>query len=271
MPLNQDEGVVLRVRSYREDDLLVTIFFRKQGKVSGVARAGKKSRRRFGGLLMPLHQLSVQYQEYAHSSLVGLREASMVQSFLGAHRSLERLMQGTYLIDLVLHFTEERQPNESLYQHLLHSLERLSGGDDVELVVRKFEWLCLTAVGYRPLLSNCVICRRSRPENLGALFYPSHGGIICRECPSADEGIFLSPDAIQFLLNESGAANQKVKDELRKFLPVFITYQLGRSLPSSELVAHLSAFAEESGLSHEKNPGAGDAPGDRIFSIFDKT
>ena len=43
------------LRSYplREADLLVTLFTRLEGKVRGVARSAKKSKRRFGGALEP--------------------------------------------------------------------------------------------------------------------------------------------------------------------------------------------------------------------------
>ena len=51
MPLKQSEAIVLRTYPLRESDLLVTLFTRAEGKVKGVARAAKKSKRRFGGAL----------------------------------------------------------------------------------------------------------------------------------------------------------------------------------------------------------------------------
>src|ERR1700740_883853 len=49
MALKESEAIVLRTYPLREADLLVTLFTRAEGKIKGVARAGKKSRRRFGG------------------------------------------------------------------------------------------------------------------------------------------------------------------------------------------------------------------------------
>src|SRR2546430_9934789 len=54
MPLKESEAIVLRTYPFRESDLLVTLFTRLEGKVRGVARAGKKSPRRFGGAIEPL-------------------------------------------------------------------------------------------------------------------------------------------------------------------------------------------------------------------------
>src|SRR6202021_4099885 len=54
MALMESEAIVLRTYPLREADLLVTLFTRLQGKVRGVARSAKKSKRRFGGALEPL-------------------------------------------------------------------------------------------------------------------------------------------------------------------------------------------------------------------------
>jgi DNA repair protein RecO (recombination protein O) len=54
MPLKQTEAIVLRTYPMREADLLVTLFTRAEGKLRGVARSAKKSKKRFGGALEPL-------------------------------------------------------------------------------------------------------------------------------------------------------------------------------------------------------------------------
>jgi DNA repair protein RecO len=46
MALKESEAIVLRTYPLRESDLLVTLFTRLEGKVKGVARAAKKSKRR---------------------------------------------------------------------------------------------------------------------------------------------------------------------------------------------------------------------------------
>ena len=48
MALKESEAIVLRTYPLREADLLVTLFTRAEGKVRGVARSAKKSKRRFG-------------------------------------------------------------------------------------------------------------------------------------------------------------------------------------------------------------------------------
>jgi DNA repair protein RecO (recombination protein O) len=62
MPLKQTEAIVLRTYPMREADLLVTLFTRVEGKLRGVARSAKKSKKRFGGALEPLTRVNLYYE-----------------------------------------------------------------------------------------------------------------------------------------------------------------------------------------------------------------
>src|SRR2546429_8723998 len=72
MALKESEAIVLRTYPMREADLLVTLFTRLEGKVRGVARSAKKSKRRFGGALEPLTYIRVYYDDRERQGLVGV-------------------------------------------------------------------------------------------------------------------------------------------------------------------------------------------------------
>ena len=63
MALKESEAIVLRTYPMREADLLVTLFTRMEGKVRGVARSAKRSRRRFGGALEPMTCVRAVYED----------------------------------------------------------------------------------------------------------------------------------------------------------------------------------------------------------------
>src|SRR2546429_3989045 len=69
MALKESEAIVLRTYPMREADLLVTLFTRLEGKVRGVARSAKKSKRRFGGALEPLTYIRVYYDDRERQGL----------------------------------------------------------------------------------------------------------------------------------------------------------------------------------------------------------
>src|SRR2546423_6695817 len=76
MALKESEAIGLRTYPRREADLLVTLFTRLEGKVRGVARSAKKSKRRFGGALEPLTYIRVYYDDRERQEVgrVGFRD-----------------------------------------------------------------------------------------------------------------------------------------------------------------------------------------------------
>ena len=57
MPRHVDESFALRTTPLGEADLLVVLLAREAGKVRGVARSARRSRKRFGGALQPLSRV----------------------------------------------------------------------------------------------------------------------------------------------------------------------------------------------------------------------
>src|ERR1700684_3283971 len=72
MALIESEAIVLRTYPLREADLLVRLFTRAEGKVRGVARSAKKSKRRFGGALEPMTYVRAFYDVRERQELVRL-------------------------------------------------------------------------------------------------------------------------------------------------------------------------------------------------------
>ena len=80
MSLKQSEAIVLRTYPLREADLLVTLFTRAEGKVKGIARAAKKSKRRFGGALEPLTCVRAYYEDRERQELARLDSCDILDS-----------------------------------------------------------------------------------------------------------------------------------------------------------------------------------------------
>ena len=75
MALKETEAIVIRTYPLREADLLVTLFTRAEGKVRGVARSAKKSKRRFGGALEPMTYVRAFYEVRERQELSGWMRA----------------------------------------------------------------------------------------------------------------------------------------------------------------------------------------------------
>ena len=78
--LKESEAIVLRSYPLREADLLVSFFTRSEGKVRGVARAAKRSKRRFGGALEPLTHVRLFWEDRERSELARLDACEVLRS-----------------------------------------------------------------------------------------------------------------------------------------------------------------------------------------------
>ncbi|HEX5101745.1 MAG TPA: recombination protein O N-terminal domain-containing protein, partial [Polyangiaceae bacterium] len=62
-------ALLLKRVEYGEADLVLTLFTERFGRISALARAARKSTRRFGGALEPMHTLEVALEERPKSEL----------------------------------------------------------------------------------------------------------------------------------------------------------------------------------------------------------
>ena len=73
------EAFVLRTGSLGESDVLITLFTRELGKVRGVARGARRSRKRFGGALEPLTRVRASFVEREGRDLVQVNDLEVLQ------------------------------------------------------------------------------------------------------------------------------------------------------------------------------------------------
>src|SRR5437764_2939653 len=129
MPLRESEAIVLRTYPLRESDLLVTLFTRLEGKVRGVARAAKKSRRRFGGALEPLTYVKVTYEDRERQELVRLDACEVIESPLATEVSYPRAVALGHIAELLDELLPGREANDAVFRLTLAVLSRLHGPD----------------------------------------------------------------------------------------------------------------------------------------------
>ena len=72
---------MLRTQELGDSDLIVSLVAREHGKLRGVARAARSSRRRFGGVLEPLTRVRVAWTEKVGRELHRIDSMDCVRSF----------------------------------------------------------------------------------------------------------------------------------------------------------------------------------------------
>ena len=125
MALKESEAIVLRTYPLREADLLVTLFTRMEGKIRGVARSAKKSKRRFGGALEPLTEVRVCYNEREGQDLMRLDSCEVLESPLTSEVSYPRAVALGHVAELLDELLPDREANDAVFRLALSVLAQL--------------------------------------------------------------------------------------------------------------------------------------------------
>src|SRR6185436_20864240 len=160
MSLKESEGIVLRTDPLREADLLVTLFTRLEGKVRGVARSAKKSKKRFGGALEPLTYVRAYYDDRERSELARLDSCDVLESPLATEVSYPRAVALGHVAEVLDQLLPDREANDDVFRLALSVIAGLRG-PEVWMPITYFELWMTRLMGYLPELTECMLCGRA--------------------------------------------------------------------------------------------------------------
>ncbi len=188
--LYRDSGVVLRTHKFGEADRIIVVLTEHHGKVRCVAKGVRKGSSKFGGRLEPLSNVALLLRE--GRQLDQISQVETVDHFRALRNDLSLLAAGSALVEAIDLVSEERQPNQRLYQMAVGALRTLSAGLS-PLFLPSFHLKLLAADGVQPRIDECVSC-----ASLGPLvaFDVSQGGALCQSCR---RGLPLSSNALALL------------------------------------------------------------------------
>jgi len=173
----QSEALVLRTYPFHEADLLVTLFTRAEGKVRGVAKSAKRSKRRFGGALEPLTHVVAHWQEKEGQELARLDSFDIIASPLTVQVSYQRLLALEYVAEIIDQLLPDREPSDSIFRLALSIVGQLHS-DAVWMPLTYFDLWIVRLIGLLPDLSECVKCGAVL-NGCRAYFHPLADGLMC--------------------------------------------------------------------------------------------
>lgn len=243
-------AVVLRRRLYGDADLMVTLLSRDQGKVGAIAKAAKKSMRRFAGTLEPFAIIEAVLTP--GRGMPVLQEAALIQPFAGLRTDIAKTAYAGCWAEILDAWMEEGVADLALYVLLCHALARLDGGEQCpEAVNIFFQMKFLAAAGITPRLSHCSGCGRPLDglADHRLVFDSTSGRLLCRSCaPVQDRPLVLSKGTIkqlQWMTNADLRCCSRMRftrqglEEGGRFLECFVPVQLGRKPRSLDVLRQL--------------------------------
>jgi DNA repair protein RecO (recombination protein O) len=155
----------------------VTLFTRLEGKVKGVARAAKKSKRRFGGALEPLTYVRAIYDDRERQELARLDSCEVIESPMATEVSYARAVALGHVAELLDELLPDREANDAVFRLTLAVLQELRG-PSLWMALTYFELWMTRLVGFLPEFTECVVCGRAL-DGSRAFWHALSDGLMC--------------------------------------------------------------------------------------------
>jgi DNA repair protein RecO (recombination protein O) len=176
------EGLILRVTDFSETSRIVVVFTREFGKLSALAKGGRRLKGPFESALDLLTACQIVFLRKSASGLDLLTEARLMERFRPQERDLACLYAGYYVAELLLGLTEDYDPHPQLYDAARAALVDFQQSAQVRRGVLRFELVMLREIGQLPDFESCAACGAELTEGRTFGFWVSQGGLICPNC-----------------------------------------------------------------------------------------
>ena len=191
------EAIVLKRHNLGEADRIITLYTPGEGKLRAVAKGVRRPASRLAGHL-ELFSLSV-LQLARGRELDVVTQAETRAAFRNVRDDLTRTSQAYYALELLDRFTPDRLENRAVFELLRELLEALDSSAPPPLALHYFEVHVLSALGFRPQLAQCVVCRAIIAPGANYFSHPL-GGAACPACgPSEPTAQAIPVDVLKVL------------------------------------------------------------------------
>jgi len=250
VPVFSSPAIVLRRADYGDYDLIVTLFTQSEGKLAVIAKAAKKSTRRFSGVLELFSFIDAVCRR--GKGMPVLQEANLVNAHPGIRTDFKKTAYAGYWTEVVHAWSEEGHAQPVLFRLLAFVLDGLDRREMPEEVLSLiFQIRFLKLAGMQPNLTHCRGCRTPLEDMPGsnAAFELAKGALVCDKCKST-----LTPSSIlskgllkqlQWMADADLDAVRRIRwtptaqEAAGRFLETFVPLHLGKPLRSLKVLKQL--------------------------------
>ena len=206
-------AIVLKVNDLGESDKIVTFYSMQAGKMAGIAKGAKRSKKRFSNKLEIFSLLDVIYDDRGRAGLVRIVEAELLATFMSLRQDYERYVNAALACELIYYWSRDDDADKNIFHLLLWALQSIDRGSPPLMVQIFFQVKLYTLLGYRLHLSSCIRCENTGQAGMPYIFHPGRHGLLCRNCHPAlvaREMVSLSLNTIKLLQHAQDLPMEKL-------------------------------------------------------------
>ncbi len=242
------KGLVLRERSFGENDKFLDILTDGAGLIEVAAKGVKKNNSKNASVAQALS-----YAEFCLSESGGrfyLNSAEPIRTFFTVSSDIEKFALASYFCEMTLYVATQERSNSEVLRLILNSLHFLCAGTRPNLLLKAtFEMRLLSEIGLVPNLIGCCECLRYTDVQM--LFDLKGGRLYCENCFGNRDlhGVEMLPEKLLHYIRFLALTDMQKLFNLRAdrdYLPhlsniteSYAEIQLGRHFPTLDFYKSL--------------------------------
>ncbi len=249
MSIHKTEAIVLRRMDFRETSLIVDLYTRDFGKLSGLLKGIRTEPEKFASSLEVSSHNDVIFYKKLNTSLHLVSACDLRDNFFDIRQSITKAGMMGIMMELIASVMQPEDKNEDVFNLALECLKELEATSSPEKVTIIFKIKMLSLSGFKPHFDSCVACG-SRIFGQSK-FSLGLGGLLCEKCYPKDiaaRAIFrgtiasiLYIEKNDFKSNLNLGLNPQIKKELELILNAFLNFHLEKELKSQKVLNKLTS------------------------------
>lgn len=172
----------MRTKEFGETDLFVTFLTHDRGRLRGIAKGARRSRKRFVNCLNVFCLAELDYSLKREGGLYFLNSGKLIDAYAGLRTDYAILSRASYMVELTEILFPWGVADRKMFDLLRWSLDALAKGERTDVISMIFEIKAMSVGGYAINLDRCSFCGRPYKGEGRAVFKPEKGGIACLKC-----------------------------------------------------------------------------------------
>lgn len=243
--LEKIEGLIIKTLDYGETHKIVTIFSKKIGKFTAIARGAKKPKSRMAAVTQP--SIYGEFFVYVNTGLSTIQQGEIINSLRAIREDIIKTAYAAYIMELTDKLMDARSPDPYLYDQLYLTMCWIAENEDAEIPIMMYELKLVSKGGFAPTVDQCVHC--GSREAVPIYFSVAEGGLLCNACRQLDsEAIHLPHNMAKLLhlfssvgIERIGSISVKKENKLllRQILDAYYEQYGGFYLKSKKFIKQL--------------------------------